>query len=135
MLWKAGRIRESIAPYRRSVEVSGGQLPLLRVNLAQALLELEGRDAAQEAVDQLTSAIQYEQRMPRSWRLLATGYGRLEDFGAASYALAEEALLLRDRDGVERNAAKAVELLPPGSPMHARAMDIQHLLQGLDKPG
>ncbi len=133
VLWKAGRIRESIAPYRRSVETSQGQLPLLRMSLAQALLELEGREAAQEAVDQLNQAIQFEQQTPGIWRLLATGYGRLENFGAASYALAEEAVLLRDRDGAERNVAKALELLPPGSPMHSRALDIQYLLGGMQK--
>jgi predicted Zn-dependent protease len=105
------------------------------MNLAQALLELEGPDTAREAVDQLTQATQFEQRMPRAWRLLATGYGRLEEFGAAAYALAEEAMLLHDRDGVKRNVAKALELLPPGSPMHSRALDIQYLLEGLDKPG
>ena len=134
VLWKAGRIRESLDPYRRSVELSNG-LPLLRMNLAQALLELEGPDTAREAVDQLTQATQFEQRMPRAWRLLATGYGRLEEFGAAAYALAEEAMLLHDRDGVKRNVAKALELLPPGWPMHSRALDIQYLLEGLDKPG
>ena len=135
ILWEAGRIGDSIEPYRRSVEASGGKLPLLRMSLAQALLELAGPDSAREAIDQLTKAIQHEQRMPRMWRLLATGYGRLEDFGAASYALAEEALLLRDPDGVERNVAKALELLPPGSPMHSRAQDIRFLLEGMEKPG
>lgn len=134
VLWKAGRIRESLDPYRRSVELSNG-LPLLRMNLAQALLELEGPDTAREAVDQLTQVTRFEQRMPRIWRLLATGYGRLEEFGAAAYALAEEAFLLNDREGVERHAAKALELLPPGSPMHSRALDIQYLLEGQNKPG
>jgi len=134
VLWKAGRIGESLDPYRRSVELSNG-LPLLRMNLAQALLELDSPDAAREAVEQLNQAIRYEQQMPHVWRLLATGYGRLEDFGAAAYALAEEALLQRDRKGVERHVAKALELLPPGSPMHSRALDIRFLMEGIDKPG
>lgn len=135
ILWKGGRIEESIEPLRRSVEASGGRLPLLRIGLAQALLELEGREAAQEAVDQLNRVVQYEQRTPKVWRMLATGYGRLEEFGAAAYALAEEALLLRDREGVERNVKKALEILPAGSPMHSRALDIQYLIEGMDKPG
>jgi len=135
ILWKGGRVRESVEPYRRSVETSGGKLPLLRMGLAQALLELEAPAAAQEAVDQLSKAIQYEKHMPRIWRLLATGYGRLDNFGAASYALAEEALLQQDREGVERNVTKALELLPPGSPMHSRALDIRYLLQNSPKPG
>lgn len=134
ILWKGGQIAESIEPYRRAVETSGGQLPLLRVGLAQALLELEGQPPAREAVEELSKVVQYEQRTPKVWRLLATGYGRMEDFGAAAYALAEEALLLRDREGVERNVKKALDLLPPNSPMYSRAQDIQYLLKGMDKP-
>jgi predicted Zn-dependent protease len=134
VLWTAGRVQESIAPYRASVKLANG-LPLLRMNLAQALLELEGRDAASEAVEQLVQVTRFERRMPRAWRLLATGYGRLEDFGATAYALAEEAMLLRDGEGVKRNVAKALELLPPGSPMHSRALDIRYLMEGMDKPG
>jgi predicted Zn-dependent protease len=134
VLWTAGRIRESIAPYRASVELSNG-LPLLRMNLAQALLEIEGPDTAREAVDNLVRVTQFERNMPRAWRLLATGYGRTDEFGAAAYALAEEAMLLRDRKGVERNVAKALELLKPGTPMHSRSLDIRNLLEGMDKPG
>jgi predicted Zn-dependent protease len=134
ILWKAGRIADSIPSFRKSVELSNG-LPLLRIGLAQALLEIEGPAAASEAVEQLTAAIQHEQRTPRIWRLMATGYGRMEDFGAASYALAEEALLLRDIAGANHHLAKALELLPPGSPLHSRALDIRYLLDGMDKPG
>lgn len=134
VLWTAGRIRESVAPYRASVELGKG-LPLLRMNLAQALLELEGEDTAREAVDQLIRTTQFEQQMPRAWRLLATGHGRLENFGAAAYALAEEAMLLRNRKAAERNVTKALELLPAGSPMHSRALDIRNLIDGMDKPG
>ncbi len=134
VLWKAGRIRESLGSYRRSVELSKG-LPLLRLNLAQALLELEDPNAAREAVEQLVLTTQIEKQMPRAWRLLATGYGRMDDFGPAAYALAEEALLRRDREGVKRNVDKALDLLPPGSPMHSRAMDIQFLMAGMGRPG
>lgn len=134
ILWQAGRIGESLEPYRRSVELSNG-LPLLRMSLAQALLELDSPDAAREAVEQLNKVTQYEQQMPHAWRLLATGYGRLQDFGGAAYALAEEALLQRDRKGVERHVAKALELLPPGSPMYSRALDIRFLMEGMEKPG
>lgn len=132
ILWKAGRIKDSIPSFRKSVELSNG-LPLLRLGLAQALLELDGADAAREAVEQLTAALQYERQTPRSWRLLATGYGRLQEYGAASYALAEESLLLGDAAGAKQHLAKALELLPPGSPMHSRALDIRHLLDGADK--
>lgn len=134
ILWKAGRISDSIPSFRKSVELSNG-LPLLRIGLAQALLELDGPDTAREAVEQLTAALQYERQSPRSWRLLATGYGRLQDYGAASYALAEEALMLGDNGGARKHLAKALDLLPPGSPMRSRALDIRHLLDGPEKPG
>lgn len=133
ILWKAGRIRDSIPSFRRSVELSGG-LPLLRLGLAQALLEIDGPGPAREAVQQLTAALQHEQHTPRSWRLLATAYGRLQDYGAASYALAEEAVLLKDFGNARIHLDKALKLLPPGSPMYSRAMDIHHLMDGEEKP-
>jgi predicted Zn-dependent protease len=131
ILYRAGRIAESVPSYRQAValvERNGGELPLIRFSLAQSLLELEGRDAADEALEHLKRVTHYEPWMPRAWRLRATAYGRLDNIGGASYALAEEALLLRDREGVERNVARALELLPPGSPLRERVLDIQNLM-------
>lgn len=125
----AGRIRESLPSFRAAVTHSGGHLPLLRISLARALLEIEGRETAAEALQHLKPAVRHEPGMPRSWRLLATAYGRTDDIGAASYALAEEGLLLRDRKAVEYNVARALQYLPPDSPLRERVIDIRNLFK------
>lgn len=131
ILYRAGRVSESLPSYRQALELveeSGGELPLIRISLAQALLQIERRDTAAEALDQLKRFTHYEPWVPHAWRLLATAYGRLDDIGGASYALAEEGLLLQDREAVKRNVARALELLPPASPLRERVLDIQNLM-------
>ncbi|UCH73226.1 MAG: M48 family metalloprotease [Rhodospirillales bacterium] len=131
ILYRAGQIADSLPPYRRAiqlVEQSNGELPLIRLSLAQSLLQIPSRDTAAEALDQLKVVADYEPWTPRVWRLMATSYGRLDDFGGAAYALAEEAMLVGDRAGASRNVARALEQLPPDSPLRERALDIQNLL-------
>jgi len=136
ILYRAGRIADSLPSYRRAVELveeSKGELPLIRLSLAQSLLEIQGRDTAAEALEHLKIVANYEPWTPRVWRLMATAYGRLDDFGGAAYALAEEAVLIKDREGMERNVARALELLPHASPLRARVLDIQNLMGNADK--
>jgi predicted Zn-dependent protease len=136
ILYRAGRIKESLPSYRRAValvEESQGELPLIRLSLAQSLLEIRGRNTAAEALEHLKVVADYEPWTPRIWRLMATAYGRLDDFGGAAYALAEEAVLINDREGMARNVARALELLPPVSPLRERVLDIQNLMGEGDK--
>ncbi len=130
VLWKAGRIRESLPPYRRAVELYP-QSALIRLGLAQALLELEDGASAREALEQLKQAIHLEPWIPRAWRLQATAYGRIEDMGGVAYALAEEAMLLRRRDEADRHSARALDLLPPNSVRWNRAQDIRNRLDNI----
>ena len=138
ILYRGGRIADSLPSYRHAVELverQNGELPLLRLGLAQALLQIEGRGTALEAVDHLKLLTSYEPWTPHSWRLLATAYGRVDNFGAAAYALTEEALLLGDREGLRRNVARALELLPEVSPLRARVLDIENLVAGISDGG
>ena len=137
ILYRAGRIAESLPSYRHAVklvEETKGELPLIRLSLAQSLLEIPGQDTAAEALDHLKIVADYEPWTPRTWRLMATAFGRLDNFGGAAYALAEEAVLVRDREGAARNVARALELLPPGSPLRERVLDIQNLMGDGAKP-
>ncbi len=136
-LYRAGRISESLPSYRRAVklvEQTHGELPLIRFSLAQSLLQIQGRDTAAEALNHLKIVADYEPWTPRTWRLMATAYGRLDDFGGAAYALAEEAMLVRDHEALARNVARALELLPPTSPLRERVLDIQNLMGGGVQP-
>lgn len=132
VLQDAGRVRESIAPYRRAVELVPDSA-LLRLSLAQSLLEIDDKALAAEALDNLNQATLQEPWIPRTWRLKATAYGRLGDMGGVALALAEEALLLHDRESADRQSKRALELLPDTRENKARrleAMDIQNRLKG-----
>ncbi len=133
VLYRAGRIADSLPSYRRAVELieqTQAELPLVRLGLAQSLLQIEGPETAAEALDHLKIVARFEPWSSRTWRLMATAYGRLDDFGGAAYALAEEAVLVRDHAAMSRNVARALELLPASSPLRERVMDIQNLMGG-----
>ena len=133
VLWNGGRVRESLPSYRRAVELYP-QSALIRLGLAQALLELEDRASASEALEQLKQAIVLETWIPRAWRLQATAYGRVQDMGGVAYSLAEEAMLLGRRGEAKRHSARALELLPPNSARWNRARDIQNRLEKTPPP-
>ncbi len=132
VLRDAGRIKEALAPYRRSVELVPDSA-LLRLNLAQALLEIDDPALAREAIEHLNQATHQEPWIPRAWRLKATAHGRLGDMGGVALALAEEALLLRDIESAKLHSKRALDLIPADKENRARrlqAMDIQNRIAG-----
>ena len=123
VLYESGKAAESVAPYRKAVTLSDGNA-LLRIGLAQALLETRHDSDLKEAADQLEAAKSTEKRSPMLWRLLATAYGRQDNIGMAAYALSEEALNRGDKPVAIQQAKRAQELLPNGSPGWLRAGDV-----------
>jgi len=125
VLQDAGRVAESVAPYRKSVEI----LPwaaLIRINLSQSLLELNDPALDREALENLVEAIRYEPEIPLAWRLMSTAYSRSGDDANVMLALAEEALLTGKPDVAQYRASRALELLPTGSAGWVRAQDIKN---------
>ncbi len=125
ILQDAGRVSESIPPYRKAVEI----LPwaaLIRINMAQSQLELNNRDASDAALENLLQTSRYEPEIPLLWRLLATAYARIDDQANVMLALAEEAILNGKRSEARQRANRALELLPKGSASWMRAQDIQN---------
>jgi len=124
VLLENSRVAESIAPYRRAVELLPDSA-LLRSSLAHALIESNDPKVLDEALRNLKSAAQKEPRTPFTWRLMATVYGRKDEQGLLSYALAEEAMARGDRPVARFHAEKAESQLPAGSPGWIRAQDIR----------
>jgi predicted Zn-dependent protease len=124
ILRNAGRTKEAKEAYEETLKI----LPwaaLIRLSLAQTQLELnDGPDQA-EVVANLKQALRYEPRIPRAWRQLATAYGRMNEHGLASHALAEEAILRGDGGGAARLAKRAMRTLPKGSSEWLRSQDIE----------
>ncbi len=133
VLWRAGRVRDSLPPYRRAVELYPYSA-LIRLGLARALLELEDRASASEALEQLKQAILIEPWIPSAWRLQATASGRLQDMGGVAYSLAEEAMLLGRRAEADRHSKRALSLLPANSARWNRTLDIRNRLKELPPP-
>lgn len=125
---------EAIQAYRRAVELYPTSA-LLRISLAQTLLEIDEAANATEALENLNQATVQEHAIPRAWRLKATAYGRLGDMGGVALSLAEEAMLLGDRMTAERQVKRALDLIPEAGPRRQQALDIQNRLAQLKPPG
>ena len=124
MLFENGRIGEALAPYEASVRLKPSS-GLLRIGLAQAMIESNDSKLTKRAIGELTEAVRSEDRNPLGWHLLAVAYGREENFGMSALSLAEEALSGGDRKTAAQQAIRAAQLLPPGSPGRLRAEDLK----------
>jgi predicted Zn-dependent protease len=123
ILYESARAKESVAPYRRAVELAPDE-PLIRAGLGAALLALETPSANAEALEILKGAALREQADPSLLRALALAHARAGNEGQAALATAERmAIAGRTRDAL-RHARRAVDQLPRGSPGWLRADDI-----------
>lgn len=125
MLLETGRAAEARPSYQRAAELAPNQ-PLILTALAQTKIEAGGQADLESAIADLTRATsQPGGGNPLAWRLLATAYGRTDQMGMASVALAEEALARGDKEQAIAQARRAIDLLPAGSPGALRAQDIE----------
>ncbi len=132
ILYETGQAVAALSPYRRAVELSHGQ-PLLRIGLAQALLDTGTASDLEPAIRELEAALHKERQSPQLWRLLATGYGRQGNLGLAAAALAQEAELRGDKATAQAQAKRAQTILPNGSPGWVRAGDVLERVSKKDK--
>jgi predicted Zn-dependent protease len=122
ILFEQGRIAESIAAYRRAVQLAPKN-GLLHLLLAKSLLQKD--DTSKEALRHLYFARENGERdTSMLYRYMATAYGRMGDEGSAKLALAEEALLKGDRGFAVDQAKRAKELLKDDKTAVQRADDI-----------
>jgi predicted Zn-dependent protease len=123
MLFEHGKVAQSIPSHRRSVELMP-DAPLLRVNLARALVATEMEEETAEAVELLKVALRQERDNAFGWSLLARGYATLGRLDQANLAQAETAYHSGDVLSAHRFASLAKEKLPVGTPEHQQALDI-----------
>ncbi len=126
LLIEGGRTQDAVTPYEKALEI----LPwaaLIKISLARLQLENGGSGQIELARDNLIEALRYEPEMASAWRFLATAEGRLGNHGAASLALAEEAMLRGNRGSALAHSKRAMERLPEGSPGWFRAQDIESM--------
>ncbi len=124
MLFENGRVAESLPSYRRAVQLLP-QVGILKIDLARALLESNNPQNDREAVRNLELARQTESDSFELWRLMASGYSKLNNPGMTSLARAEMAVIRGQRSEAQAHAAAAERQLQPGTPAWQRAQDIK----------
>jgi len=124
MLFENGRVAESVGSYRRAVQLLPSSA-IIKIDFARALLETNNSDNDREAVRNLELARQQETGSFDLWRLMASGYSKLNNPGMTSLARAEMAILRGQRAEAQAHADAAVHQLQSGTPAWQRAQDIK----------
>ena len=123
MLFENGHLSDALQPYEMAVRL----LPdsgLLQLGLARVQLESNDPALLDSAIQHLHAALRTETTSSFVWRQLAIAYGRQGDMGMSALAMAEEAMLRKDKKAARYHAGKAETLLPKGSAALLKAQDI-----------
>ena len=128
ILFGAGRTKEAEVAHQHSVDLKP-DAPLLRINLAQAMLGQEDPKRADDAIFQLRKAVLLDRDDldggdSFAYRLLAQAYDAKGDQGEARLATAEERYAVGDLVQARIFAIRACEFLPRNTPQYRRATDI-----------
>jgi len=123
ILFEESRPVEAIAAHREAVRLNP-EAPLLRINLAHALIETNDPANLEEAVDQLKRATAREEDNTLAWRLLGQAYASQGKEGEARLASAEYYFAAGGEEQATQFALRARDMLPRGSNEWRRAMDI-----------
>ncbi|GAA0637804.1 M48 family metalloprotease [Brevundimonas lenta] len=123
ILFEEGRPAEAIGAHQKSIELKP-DAPLLRINLAHAMIETQDPDQIALAVDQLKRATAMEKDNTMGWRLLSQAYASQGKEGEARLASAEMYFAMGAEEQATQFALRARDMLPQGSAEWTRAMDI-----------
>ncbi len=123
ILFEEGRPAEAIGAHEKSVALKP-DAPLLRINLAHALIETGDAAQLDRAVDELKRATALEHDNTMAWRLLGQAYSSQGKEGEARLASAEFYYALGQTDRATQMALRARDMLEPSTPEWRRAMDI-----------
>ncbi len=122
-LFESGQIDAAIPVYRQAVTLMP-KAPLIRLSLAQALLETPEPQNHTEALNHLEQIIAFEDSLPFAWQLLATAYERTGNNTKIPYAMAELYRTAGDLKQAKKHAKKVIETNPKGTPVYQKAQDI-----------
>ncbi len=120
--FESGKVPESIAAYRRSVELKPGD-EQLHLGLGRALLAREGTESTQEAIRHLQKATQSGEEAFGYYQL-SIAYGKLDNIGMAELSTAQYYDALGAIGEAKSHAIRAQKLLDSASPEWLRAQDI-----------
>ena len=123
VLYESGQREAALPPARRALELKP-DAPLLKIALAQSLIETGERTLLEEAVDLLKQVTIDEPSSSWAWRLMAQAYQGLSEPALARYASAEQFYAIGDLESARSFAGRAQKDLPRDVPQWRRASDI-----------
>ena len=112
ILFEGGRPADAVPFHAQSVALAP-EAPLLRINLAHALIETNDPTRLEEAVTELKRSLAYENDNPLAWRLMAQAYGSLGLEGEARLASAEFYYAMGRQEQATQFALRARDMLQP----------------------
>ena len=121
--FETGKLDAAIHDYEQAVK-SQPDMALIRISLAQSLLERGQKNDAQEALTHLERAVLHEADSPLVWQLMAKAYDRLGKRAFALCAMAEFYLTVNQKEKAHQTAQKALTLLPEKAACTTRMHDI-----------
>lgn len=133
MLFENGRVAEAVAPYRQAVRYRPDSA-LLRLGLARALLEQNDPKNIDEAAALLQEAVRIEPANAGAWRFLGIAEGKRGREGPAAVALAEQAVLLRNRKDADFYVRRAQQLVKASDPSWYRLQDLARAVEEMEEP-
>jgi predicted Zn-dependent protease len=133
ILFESGRFPEAEAPYHEALRLRP-DAPLIRVGLARALMERGGEPRLREAAALLKEAVRVEPRNAGAWRFLGVAQGQLGREGEASLALAEHAVLTREKADAELHLRRAKVLIKPSDPSWVHVQDLLRTVEEMEEP-
>ena len=123
ILYESGQGQASLKPARKALELKPNA-PLLKLALAQSLLEEGNNLSTLEAIELLKSALNTERENSYAWYTLSRAYGEVGMKAEAKYATAEQAYAIGDLARASSFAKRAQTDLERGDPLWRRASDI-----------
>lgn len=127
VLFETGKVSEAIPQHAKAVALAPDE-PLLRINLAQAIIAEPGSEEnpekGKQAQEQLLIALTADDTNPFAYNQLAITYARQGNDGMAALATAEQYYHGGSIAGAETFAVRADHYLEKGTPAWHRASDI-----------
>ncbi|WP_375204374.1 M48 family metalloprotease [Hyphococcus sp.] len=123
ILFEYGHTNESIAPHRKTVELLPDN-PLMRINLARALIASHEPDLIAEATIHLKRAVAKEKDNGFAWYELARAYAEQGETAKADLATAESRFQAGAHPDANHFARRALPGLERGTAEWRQAMDI-----------
>jgi predicted Zn-dependent protease len=123
VLLEFGRAQEAV-PLLRQAAAMAPSSSLIKVLLGQALVATGQKGNVDEAIRELSNAVQREPDAAEGWQALSQAYGARDNTGMQAYAAAQYYFVSGDFHNAVQQASRAKDLLPPKSPGWLKADDI-----------